>query len=247
MSLPDAFLRPIAHRGLHGPDRPENSIEAFRAAVARGYAIELDVQLSGDGVAMAFHDATLDRMTDGEGPVDALDAQALSWLPLRGGATGMPRLADVLAAVAGAVPVVVEIKGRDHALGPDIGPLEDATMAALEGYGGDVAVMAFNPHSVARCAERAPDVPRGLVTGPFRAEDWPDLPAATRERLAGIPDHDPLGCAFVSHQADALDMPRIAELRAAGSSILCWTIRTPEQAALARRVADAVTFEGYLP
>ena len=48
-SFPFLFGRPFAHRGLHGPRRPENSIAAFEAAVQAGYAIELDVRVSADG------------------------------------------------------------------------------------------------------------------------------------------------------------------------------------------------------
>ena len=58
--------RPFAHRGLHdiGRGRPENSRAAFRAAIERGYGIELDLQVSGDGIAMAFHDEGFFPETD---------------------------------------------------------------------------------------------------------------------------------------------------------------------------------------
>ena len=250
MRLPQGFLiRPIAHRGLHdrSAGRIENSITAFEAAMARGYAIELDTQLSADGVPMAFHDARLDRLTDATGPVDGLTADALSRLPLRGGRDGIPRLAEVLDHVAGRVPLLIEIKDRDGDMGPDVGPLERAVIAALDGYAGDVAVMSFNPHSVACFRDEAPHLPRGLVTAAFRARTWPHLTEATRERLAGIPDLDRVGAGFVSHEAEALDMPRIAEIKAAGLPVLCWTVRSAAQEAMVRRIADGVTFEGYLP
>ena len=72
--LPTAFLnKPIAHRGLH--DRTagviENSRAACTAAVQAGYGIEIDLQLSSDGVAMVFHDDHLDRLTPAAGPTDA--------------------------------------------------------------------------------------------------------------------------------------------------------------------------------
>lgn len=247
MKLPGAFLAgSIAHRGLHGPGCPENSMAAFEAAASRGIAIELDVQLSGDGVAMVFHDATLDRLTDATGPVDAMPAEALAALPLHGGGT-IPRLSEVLRQVNARVPLLIEVKDRTGDMGPDIGPLEAAALDSLDGYGGDVALMSFNPHSIARFRRDAPHLPRGLVTARFDAEHWPDLAPETRARLAGIPDYDRVGACFVNHQADALDMPRIAELRRRGAAILCWTIRSPEEAREALRIADAVTFEGYLP
>ena len=61
-----SFLKraPIAHRGLHdGNDSCwENTIPAFQAAIAAGYGIELDVQLSSDGVALVFHDEALEGL-----------------------------------------------------------------------------------------------------------------------------------------------------------------------------------------
>ena len=82
MSLPAALTgRPIAHRGLWRPGvRPENSLAAFHAACAAGYGIELDVQLTADGEAVVFHDASLDRMTTESGLVEERTAEALTRL-----------------------------------------------------------------------------------------------------------------------------------------------------------------------
>ena len=69
--------RPFAHRGLHdiGRGRPENSRAAFRAAIERGYGIELDLQVSGDGFAMVFHDEGLERLAGESGLVRATTAE----------------------------------------------------------------------------------------------------------------------------------------------------------------------------
>ncbi|SDY28039.1 Glycerophosphoryl diester phosphodiesterase [Jannaschia faecimaris] len=247
-ALPAAFLKGhIAHRGLHSEGVPENSMAAYRAAVELGVAIELDIQPSSDGVAMAFHDYDLHRLTAAAGPVDAQKAEALANIPLAGSDEGIPRFADVLAMVAGRVPLLIEIKDRDGDMGPDVGPLEDAVIADLAGYEGDAAVMSFNPYSVACFRDRAPHLPRGLVTSAFDARNWPELSHATRDRLRDIPDYEPLGCSFISHQANALQMPRVADLKSEGARILCWTIRSKAEEGQARKIADAVTFEGYLP
>ena len=79
--------RPIAHRGLHDAryDVPENTLAAFEAAIIGGYAIELDLNLSADGRAMMFHDGTLDRLTQFEGPLASRTAVERrmrgSWAP----------------------------------------------------------------------------------------------------------------------------------------------------------------------
>ena len=246
--LPPAFRGPpIAHRGYHDRDagRPESSRAAFEAAIASGYGIECDVQLSADGRAMVFHDYDLRRLTPETGPVRGRSAAELARIPLRFSDETVPTLAEVLELVAGRVALLVEIKDQDGAMGPDVGALEAAVAADLQGYAGPVAVMSFNPHSVAAFAAAAPCVARGLTTSAWAAKDWETVPAATRERLRGIPDYDRLGASFVSHEAKDLARPRVAELKAAGAAVLCWTIRSAEAEAEARRMAHNVTFEGY--
>ena len=248
--LPDAFrTAAFAHRGLHdrARGRVENSASAVRAAVEGGWGIEIDLQLSRDGVAMVFHDETLDRLTGRTGPVEALDAAELGQVALAGGTDTVPTLADILALVAGRVPLLVEVKDTTGMLAPTDGRLERAAAAALAGYEGPVAVMSFNPHSVAAMANLAPDVPRGLTTCAYDPDDWAPVPPGTCARLRGIPDFGPTGASFISHEAADLARPRVGALKAEGAAILCWTIRSAEAEARARAVAHTVTFEGYTP
>jgi len=250
VSLPASFLEaPIAHRALHGPGAPENSREAVRRAVKAGYGIEIDLQLSADRDAMVFHDATLDRVTAQSGPVHMLGTSTLKATNLTGDdrAEGIPTLADILSEVAGRVPLLIELKDQSGGQGGSDGVLEQATADVLRGYDGPVAVMSFNPDQVDRLASLCPDVPRGITTCAFRPEYWRTMPAAVAARLRAIPDVDRVGASFISHDRRDLDAPRVAELGAQGLSVLTWTIRSPEEEAEARRVAQNVTFEGYLP
>lgn len=248
--LPASFLaRPIAHRALHdrAKGRIENSPAAFSAAIAAGLPIECDLQLSADGVAMVFHDYDLSRLTAAKGAVAQRSAAELGQIPLTDSGDCIPTLAEMLALTAGRVPLLIELKDQDGALGPDIGPLEAATAKALAGYAGDVALMSFNPHSMAEMARIAPGIPRGLTTCDFPAEHWATVPAARRAALAAIPDAARVGAGFVSHQQAELANPRLAELAAEGLPILCWTVRSPAEEAAARRTAQNITFEGYSP
>ncbi|ETA52529.1 glycerophosphodiester phosphodiesterase family protein [Ponticoccus alexandrii] len=246
--LPRAFLdRPIAHRALHdrAEGRIENSPAAIRAAIAAGYAIEIDIQRSADGQAMVFHDYDLQRLTGTRGAIQQHSAKALRGLTLTGGNDTIPTLPEVLALVGGAVPLLIEVKDQDGAMGPRVGPLEDAVAAALDGYDGPVALMSFNPHSVAALAERMPQRPRGLTTCAYAPQDWPTLPTATRDALRGIPDARRTGASFISHDHRDLSSPHVAALEAQGLAVLCWTIRSPEDEAAARTIAQNITFEGY--
>ena len=249
MTLPASFLTiPLAHRALHDrkAGRVENSRKSIQAALDAGYGIEMDLQLSSDGHAMVFHDDLLDRLTGESGPVRNRTRAELEAIPLKDDGSTIPALADVLAQVAGRVPLLIELKDQDGEMGPNVGELERATVAALQGYQGDVALMSFNPHSVAILAEIAPDIPRGITTSSYEAQWWPEVPEATRDILREIPDYDRVGACFISHESTDLDRPRVAELKAQGAAILTWTIRSAEAEAEARRIVDNVTFEGYL-
>ena len=247
--LPAAFFdAPIAHRALHdvADGRPENSVEAIGAAIAAGYGIEIDLQLSRDGRAMVFHDYDLKRLTGVSGPIQQRDAAALARQPLLGGKTGIPLLEEVLAQVAGQVPLLIELKDQHGQMGITDGRLERAVAHALAGYRGPVAVMSFNPNSVVALAGLLPALPRGLVTEHYPKDDWPLLRDEVRRHLRHIPDYDRAGASFISHDRADLAAPRVAELQAAGADVLCWTVRSPEQEKIARQVARNITFEGYL-
>lgn len=246
--LPSVFIdAPLAHRALHGPaGRPENSRAAICAAIKAGYGVEIDLQLSADGQAMVFHDYALDRLTGHWGAVRQKTAAELKEINLLGSDEGIPTLAEILNLVGGQAPLLIELKDQDGAMGPNVGPLEEATVAQLNGYSGPVAVMSFNPHSVATLADLAPRIPRGLVTSAFCGKRWPLLPAMVRDRLRDIPDADRVGTSFLSHDVDDLTRPRVRELKNQGLPILCWTVRSAEQEREARQIADNITFEGYM-
>jgi glycerophosphoryl diester phosphodiesterase len=248
VAIPAGLLRrPIAHRALHdaAAGRPENGPAAIAAAIAAGYGIECDVQLSSDGQAMVFHDEVLDRLTDETGPVAARRAADLGRVALRHGTDTIPTLPQVLAQVAGRVPLLIEIKDQTGGMGPTDGRLEAAVAAALAGYGGEVAVMSFNPHAVATMARLAPGLALGLTTSAYDPAAWAPLPPATCDRLRAIPDAATLPLSFISHEAADLARPRVADLKAQGVAILCWTITSAAAEAAARRIADNITFEGY--
>ncbi|MEX0306343.1 MAG: glycerophosphodiester phosphodiesterase family protein [Ruegeria sp.] len=247
--LPTEFLqRPIAHRALHdvADQRPENSRAAIRAAIEAEYGIEIDLQRTRDDRAMVFHDYDMTRLTGQSGPIQQITAvQAQAQPLLHSDDEGIPTFDEVLELVAGKVPLLIELKDQDGAMGPDIGALEADVVRALRGYEGPVALMSFNPHSVAELGRLAPELPRGLVTSSYNPKAEL-LPQPVCDHLRDIPDFDRVGASFVSHEVADLSRSRVAELKAQGIPILTWTIRSPEQEAEARKVADNVTFEGYL-
>lgn len=249
MRLPKSFLdRPLAHRGLHDASKGiiENTASAFLAAIDHGFGIELDLQLSSDAQAMVFHDYDMERLTGRPGPIQTRPHTELGRIGLSGGTDHINTLREILDLVAGRVPLLIELKDQDGAMGPNIGALEAATAEALKGYSGQAALMSFNPHSTGRLKELCPDLAVGIVTSSYDPADWP-LSAKRCDELREIPDYDPSGATFISHEVTDLGRSRVIDLKKAGADILCWTVRSRTQEIKARQVAQNITFEGYLP
>ncbi len=238
---------PVTHRGYHdrAANRPELSMAAFQAAIEAGYGIELDVQLTADAQVAVFHDDDLDRVTDATGPVIARTAAQLARIRLLGTPETIPTLREVVDLIAGRVPLLIEIKDLRDTRSLTSGLLEHAVADSLKGYPGPVAVMSFNPYIVLNMARLAPHLPRGLTTEYYDHAVCAPIPPATCDRLREIPDYDATGASFISHRHTDLGQARVADLKARGADILCWTIHSPAEEAAARKVADNITFEGY--
>lgn len=226
--------RVFAHRGLHGAGVPENSPRAFAGAIARGLGIECDIQRSGDGQAMVFHDWELDRLTGEAGPVARRGASELARIMLAGGEDGIPTLRQLLDQVAGRVPLLIEIKSRRNVR---VGPVCLAVRAVLEGYRGEHAVMSFDPRVARWFAVHAPGIVRGLVVTEENAKD----------ALGRIKRHLALWQARPDFLAyDIRDLPSrfAAAQRARGLPVASWTVRSAELRARAAQHADAPIAEG---
>ena len=102
----------FAHRGYHDIAHriPENSMTAFHAAIQHGYGIELDLHLTRDGQLIVFHDDTLERLCGRPGRVEDLTYDELKSLCLLGTDERIPLFSEVLAAVNGRVPLLIELK-----------------------------------------------------------------------------------------------------------------------------------------
>ncbi len=225
----------------------ENSRPSFEAAIKGGYGIELDLQMSSDGEAMVFHDSALDRLTHDSGPIQMRTAAELRDVRLKIGNDPILDLPQLLDLVNGQVPLLIELKDQDGDIGPNVGRLERRVAGLLESYKGDAVFMSFNPHSMAVMSHIAPEIPRGLTTSDFNAEFWPVLSRKRAEELADIPDFDRVGACFISHDHRLLGAAPVTALRERSIPILCWTVRSPDQEIKARRLADNITFEGYIP
>ena len=131
----ETFLNrlPVAHRGLHTEELPENSLPAFREAALAGYAIETDVHFTKDRQLAVFHDDDLLRMTGDKRTVSECTMSELRLLKLNGSEEKIPTVAELLETVRGRAPLLIEIKNMDGVKPQEIAAALSESLAGYEG------------------------------------------------------------------------------------------------------------------
>ena len=244
------FDRPIAHRGLH--DRSagviENSRSAFAAAVARGFSIECDLQLSSDGEAIVFHDDDLERLTGVAGALRERTVDELTALPLRDSAAGdrPQRLSEFLAQIGGRTLLQIELKRQRTA--EDTDRLAARTARELASYDGPVVVESFDPEMLVAMRRHGHAGPLGIITCAYD-EDGRDRKMSRGQRaiLRHLLHWPRTRFDFISCRARDLGLSAVQLFRGLGVPVTAWTVKTPEEAALACTRADQIVFEGFDP
>jgi len=233
------FAQPIAHRGLHDLEnnQPENSVEAFDAAVRAGFAVECDLQLSGDNVAVVFHDYTLDRMTAQSGALNDISGDQISRIPLNSADSTIMRFSDFLEMIGDNTPVVVELKSQ----GENNSELAHAANDAAKDYKGKLAFKSFDPRILSELRAANCKWPIGIVLEKERAKNVNALKGFILRHLLHYPwtKFD-----FVSCNISDLELPMVRLFRALGYKTMTWTVDTASEMDRAAMHADQIVFEG---
>jgi len=217
MLLLDSDAHPVvAHRGASGT-HPENTLLAFAAGLERGaQALEFDIRLTADGIPVILHDATLDRTTNGTGPVAGVSLQALRELDA-GRGERVPTLDAVLAQFPD-TPCIIEVKEAKAA-----GPAR--SVLRRHGAMGRVLVGSFEEEALR----------------PFDAPPWHR--SASRRESALWWGLSRIGLSPPGRGYDAFTLPEyqgslhvvderfVRRARRAGKPVHVWTVDSPTEAA----------------
>ena len=209
----------VAHRGASAL-APENTMAAFERAVELGAdALELDLHLTRDNELVVIHDDTLDRTTDGSGPVhqrslgELMRLDAGRWFGEGFAGQRIPRLAEVLDRFAGRVPLALEIKA-----GSTFFPgIEEKVVSALRQHGAidQGAVASFDHYALRRLKEIEPTIRTAalLVGRPV-----------SLSALAGPAKADGLAL-----EASFVTKTEVEACRASGLQLVVWVVNDPAQ------------------
>ncbi len=212
----------LGHRGASAY-APENTLAAFNLALDMGAdGVELDVTLTKDGVPVIIHDDTVDRTTDGHGPIQQMTLAQVKCLDAgskfdpKFAGERIPTLAQALKGVGQRGIVNIELKGMSK---KDDG-LEKAVLAVIEDcrMADRVLLSSFNPFALRRMAALDPRLPRGLLYGSDQSIYY---------RRAWL---RPLARPTALHpQSTMIDRPFMLWARGKGYEVNTWTVNEPEE------------------
>lgn len=232
-----------AHRGLHDNETsaPENSMKAFRLAVEAGYGIELDVQLTKDGIPVIFHDFTLERMCKVTGKVCDMTYEQLETLRLLDTEEKIPTLEEFLYMADGKVPLIVELKVEwtDLSLCPIVDKM-------LTEYKGIYCIESFNPLVLIWYRRRHREVMRGQLSTNFRHDGgykniFYFFLTHLLTNFITSPDFIAYNCRFKSEPG------RIICHKLYKNPAVAWTVKSRKELESLNKDFDLFIFDSFVP
>jgi len=231
-AFPGSPPRVFGHRGAAGA-APENTLASFRRARADGADVfELDVHATADGEIVVLHDATLDRTTDGAGPVSSLRFTEVARLdagfhftpdggrtyPFRGAGVRVPRLAELVREFPDA-PLNIEIKQETPSIVADV-------VALLRAAKTTVVLAAELDVVMTAIRAAAPDMPTSLAAG--------EVATFIFALQQGVAPTLPAGAVAlqIPPRFDAIELvtaETVATAHALGAEMHVWTINDPDE------------------
>lgn len=258
------FGHMYAHRGLHNmnpaiqkmkhisrsfgqqtdpdPDQerlPENSYAAIKRAADLGYGIEFDVHLTKDDIPVVFHDDTLNRMCGIRGNLRDYTYEELQQFSLLGTKERIPAFADILKAVDGRVPLIIEYKVEKNA-----DKLCSICDRILSDYKGLYCIESFHPLAVRWYKIHRPNIVRGQLSEDFTRQKL-NIPYFLLSHLIGNCYASPDFIAYNCKHRNELSRNICRKLYRSLS--VAWTVRSQEELDKVSRSFDLFIFEDFVP
>lgn len=236
------YERFVAHRGLHGGEVKQNTMQAFENAVKNGYNIELDVQLTKDKVPVVFHDLTLAHLTAHEENVRDLTYEELKKVRYKDSDAGIPTFREVLDLCEGKTGLMIEFKKLS--IDDQNYELEDIVLPILKQYKGEFIVKSFNPFSVDYFRINAPEFTRGLLSDALTIEDYP---ITARQMILDLTGDTEKRVDFFDFGVNRLDQSTLLASVEGKMPLIVWTVRSQEVYEKIKDRVDNIIFENFIP
>ena len=208
----------ITHRGIHDNiNIYENTLEAFKLSIKKGYAIELDVRMTKDKQIVVFHDNNTKRLTKKDLIVEENTYQELNNQNI----LHIPLLTEVLELVKGKVPLLIEIKPtkKDYELATNL-------MTILNNYEGKYAIQSFNPKVLYWFKRNYPNVLRGQLSMKYTKHKISSIKKYILSKMLFNKITKPN---FISYKYNELNIEQIKKYKKQNIYVIGWTITNEKE------------------
>ena len=208
----------ITHRGIHDNiNIYENTLEAFKLSIKKGYAIELDVRMTKDKQIVVFHDNNTKRLTKKDLIVEENTYQELNNQNI----LHLPLLTEVLELVKGKVPLLIEIKPtkKDCELATNL-------MTILNNYEGKYAIQSFNPKVLYWFKRNYPNVLRGQLSMKYTKHKISSIKKYILSKMLFNKITKPN---FISYKYNELNIEQIKKYKKQNIYVIGWTITNEKE------------------
>ncbi len=194
----------IGHRGARAV-YPENTFSALKEGMKCADFVEIDIRLTKDGIPVILHDSTLDRTTDGNGPVNEKTLSEIRMLDA-GNGQPVPTLQEVCSLCLPYCGIVAEIKEPGS---------EEVICNILREYPPDAFwVVSFHPDSIREVKRLLPPIKTGLICAMDGADSFALVHTA--------------GADAILPRADVVTQDFTAQAHRRGLSVIVWTLNSPK-------------------
>ncbi len=239
MQVPNwMYDKPIAHRGYFNDEAPENSLKAFKNAINRGFAVELDVQILKDDTLIVFHDENFERMTGKNLSVYDATYNDIKDLKLLNTEEKIPLFKEFLELVDGQIPLMVEFKNETTS-----NRLEKFGYELLKSYTGPYIIQSFNPLSVWWFKRHASHIVRGQLSCEYKDSNS----IFKKWFLSNVYGNLLTKPHYVIYDIKALESRVIRRLSKKGIPLFGYTAKTKESYVHTLKKGIPACFEGFDP
>ena len=235
----------IAHRGLHNDNlwAPENSAEACRRAIFKGFPIEIDIHLTKDYQLAVFHDDNLYRMTGVNGKITDYTMEELKNLRLNDTSEKIPTLTEILKIVNGKVPLYIEIKNSTF----PVGKLEKILKKAMQYYRGEWVVMSFNSLRLKWCVKNIPNIPRCQLVPITNIKKSIIKKLLQKLGFNNLIYKSISKPQYLGYNLKDLSMKSVVDAISVDSKLIGWTAKTHTELTDAEKFCNYIMFENFIP
>ena len=208
----------ISHRGIHDNKKIyENTLEAIKLAINKGYIIEIDIHLTKDNQLLVFHDYNTKRLLKENKIVEDSTYKELNNQNI----LHLPTLTEVLNLVDGKVPLLIEIKQQRK-----VGKLEKSLMNILKDYKGEYAIQSFNPKVLLWFKKNYSNILRGQLSYSYKNNHFIKIKKLILKNMFTNFLTKPN---FISYKYNELSEKKINKLKKKNIILLGWTVRSRKE------------------